>query len=506
VLAAAWLALAPRTADFAAQVYRTQLFSREGFTLWDNSWFAGHHLPGYSLLFPALASAFGPRLVATAAVMASATLFAHLVRDQGTGRRRAIAWFACVAAGDLFIGRLTFSVGVACALACLVAVQHGRPRIALALGALTAATSPVCALLVAIVLVAWMPPLERRWRLAVIAMPPAAAVLLALSFPEGGTQPYDTGAALVALGITIAVGLALPKTMLAARRGALLYAFAIIGAYVVASPMGSNISRLGVLAAGPLLILGFGARRPRPWLVTPVIAIAVILWQLWAPVTEVLKARRSPATNAAYFQPLLTQLSALPAGRVEVVPTSTRWESVYVARDVSLARGWETQLDHRYNGLFYEQRLTAAAYVRWLRRLGVSYVALSDAPTERWGKNEARLLRGPNTALPLVWHGRHWRLFAVPGTSSIVSRGRLVRLAPDVVSVALPAAGSTLIRVRYTRFWRAGAGACVSRAADGFTLLRVRRPGVYTLRAHFGVEALLGAADDGCTARRSGPA
>jgi hypothetical protein len=505
VLAAAYLVLAPRTADFAAQVYRTQLFSREGFALWDNSWFAGHHMPGYSLLFPPLASVFGPRLVGIVAVMASALLFAHFIREQGSGRRVAIVWFACVVAGDLFIGRLTFSLGVACALGCLLAVQHGRPRIALALGALTAATSPVCALLVAIVLVAWMPPLERRWRLAVVAMPPAVAVLLALSFPEGGTQPYDTGAALVALGITIAVGLALPATMVAARRGALLYAIAIVGAYVVHSPMGSNISRLGVLAAGPLLILGAGKQRSRHWLVTAVIAIAVGLWQLWAPVTEVLKAGRSPATTAAYFQPLLTELAQLPTGRVEVVPTSTRWESVYVARRVALARGWETQLDRRYNGLFYKQRLTAAAYVRWLQRLGVSYVALSDAPTERWGKNEARLLRGPATALPLVWRGRHWRLFAVPGTRSIVSRGQLLALGPDVVSVALPA-GSTLVRVRYTRFWSAGPGACVSRSADGFTLLRVRRPGVYTLQAHFGVEALLGAAGDACPARRAGSA
>jgi hypothetical protein len=501
VLAAAWLALAPQTADLAAQVYRTQLFSREGFALWDNSWFAGHHLPGYSLLFPALGSAFGPRLVAIAAVMGSAMLFAHLMREQGTGRRRAIAWFACAAAGDLFIGRLTFSVGVACALACLVAVNHRRPRIALALGALTAAASPVSGLLLVIVLVAWMPPLDRRWQLAVIATPPGAALVLALMFPEGGTQPYDLRAALVALAITIAVGLVLPVKMVAARRGALLYAAAIVGAYVVASPMGSNIARLGVLVAGPLLVLGAGASGAsgsRRRLLMPVIALAIGAWQLWAPVTEVLKARGSPATTAAYFQPLLAQLAVLPAGRVEVVPTSTRWESVYVARRTALARGWETQLDHRYNGLFYKPRLSISTYVRWLRRLGVSYVALSDAPTERWGKTEARLLRAHVPALPLVWRGRHWRVFAVPRTRALVSRGKLLRLTPDVVSVELPA-GSTLIRVRYTRFWSVGPGGCVSRSAGGFTRLRVRRPGVYTLRARLDIEALLG--DGGCAAR-----
>jgi hypothetical protein len=498
LLAAGWLAIAPRTADLAAQVYRTQLFSREGFVLWDNSWFAGHHLPGYSLLVPALGALFGPRLIAIAAVMTSATLFAHLIRDHETGRRRAIAWFACAAAGDLFIGRVTFSVGVACALACLVAVQHRRCRTALALGALTAAASPVSALLLAIVLLAWLPPMRRPWQVAIIAMPPLVAVVLAAAFPEGGTQPYELQPALVALAITAAVGVTLPREMVAARRGAALYALAIVGAYLVASPMGSNVSRLGVLAAGPMLILGVSARRSHSRLLTATATLAICAWQAWGPVTEVLKANGSQATSAAYFRPLVDELSALPPGRVEVVPTSTRWESVYVARSVALARGWETQLDRRYNALFYARRLELTTYMTWLRRLGVSYVAISDAPAERWGRNEQRLLATAQPGLRLLWRSPHWRVFAVPRTPPLVSPGRLVKLAPDLVTVALPRAGTALIRVRYTRYWRAGPGTCTSRSAHGFTRLRVPRPGLYTLRARLDVRTLLGAADRAC--------
>ena len=56
-LALAWLALAPATPDLAAQVYRAGLFEREGYTLYDLYWYGGHHMPGYSLLFPPLARA-----------------------------------------------------------------------------------------------------------------------------------------------------------------------------------------------------------------------------------------------------------------------------------------------------------------------------------------------------------------------------------------------------------------------------------------------------------------
>lgn len=502
ILATAWLALAPQTADLAAQVYRTDLFSREGFALWDNSWFAGHHLPAYSLLFPPLSATFGPRAVAVSAVMTSSLLFAHLMRDQGIGRRRAIMWFGCAAAGDLFIGRLTFALGVACAMACLVAVAHRRPRTALTLGALTAAASPVSALLLAIVLAAWMPTLPQRWqRPAVIAMPLAVAGLLTLAFPEGGTQPFELRPALLALAITTGVAVALPPTMAAARRGTLLYALAIVAAYVVPTPMGSNIARLGVLVAGPLLMLGANRRQSPRRALTVLTATAIISWQLFAPITEVLKTDDALATSPSYFEPLLKKLSSLPPGRIEVVPTATRWESVYVARQVPLARGWETQLDRRYNALFYTSELDRDTYVRWLRRLAVSYVAISDAPTERWGRNEARLLRSPPPALRLIWRSPHWRVFAVRGSAPLVSAGRLIELGGDTVTVALPAARTTVVRVRYHRFWEAGPHACVTRSALGFTRITTRQAGIYTLRARLDVPALLGDRD-GCHAAR----
>ncbi len=102
----AWAVLQPPTADLAAQVYRAGLFERAGWVLWDNNWFGGHQLPGYSLLTPWLMASAG--IGATGAVAAATTTvaFAAIVR---TLRRHdglwATAWVAWAAVGDLLIGR-----------------------------------------------------------------------------------------------------------------------------------------------------------------------------------------------------------------------------------------------------------------------------------------------------------------------------------------------------------------------------------------------------------------
>src|SRR6202022_428891 len=87
VLVLVWLIADPHPPDLAAQVYRVDLFHRIGFAVWDENWYAGHHLPGYSLLFPPLGSLLGIRLVGALSVVASVALFACLTRIYGTAGR-----------------------------------------------------------------------------------------------------------------------------------------------------------------------------------------------------------------------------------------------------------------------------------------------------------------------------------------------------------------------------------------------------------------------------------
>ena len=483
-LIAVWLLADPRTADLATAVYRSQLFARDGLTLWDNAWFGGHHLPGYSLLSPALGALLGPRVSGALAVLGSVVLFSVLAhRHAEKHARLASLWFAVAAAGDLFIGRLSFALGVTCGLAALVAWSHRRPRAGYALSALTSAASPVAGLFLAMVAVGAIPRLGRREGLSMAASALTVAGLMAIVFPEGGRQPYDLAAALAALLVCSLVAISVDGRFASVRRTAGLYLLAITLSYLLPTPMGSNVARFGVLFAGPVMLCT--ARADRRWLLAAISA-GLVAWTLWAPASEVVKSTQSQATTSAYFRPLEQFLARAGAGRgrVEVIPTSTRWESVYLSRRFSLARGWETQLDYRHNRLFYRQRLDPERYRDWLHHNGVRFIALPDAPLERWGTAEASLVASRPPWLTPVWHSTHWRVFAVRDATSMISGPmRLQALGSNGFAVRALRPGEALLRVHFTPFWSSSGPGCVSAGADGWTVIHARGPGTIEVRA-----------------------
>ncbi len=76
-----------------------------------------------------------------------------------------------------------------------------------------------------------------------------------------------------------------------------------------------------------------------------------------------------PELHQSFYQPLLQELSTVAPGpvRVEIPPTLEHWEAAFVAPHVSLARGWERQLDVANNPIFYtEGALTPGSYRAWL--------------------------------------------------------------------------------------------------------------------------------------------
>ena len=121
-LLVAWLIVAPRTPDLAAAAYRLDLFEHFGLAVYDEHWYAGHDLPGYSLLFPPLAWLFGLRVVGALSVLASVACFQALaVAQYGRSARWAAVLFALAAVGDVWIGRLAFALGVSFALGAVLA-------------------------------------------------------------------------------------------------------------------------------------------------------------------------------------------------------------------------------------------------------------------------------------------------------------------------------------------------------------------------------------------------
>ena len=149
--AAAYVMVSPPSLDLAAHLLRAKLFSSEGFGIWNNWWYGGHHVPGYSVLFPPIAAALTPQVAAGLAACGSAALFEMLARDQfGEDAWLGALWFGAGTATNLFTGRLTFAFGLLPAIASTLALSRRRTGWAVTLGVITALASPVAALFAAL--------------------------------------------------------------------------------------------------------------------------------------------------------------------------------------------------------------------------------------------------------------------------------------------------------------------------------------------------------------------
>jgi hypothetical protein len=602
LLVGVWWLVAPRSPDLAAQAYRVGLFERAGFVLWDNSWYAGHHVPGYSLTWPWLASWLGLRASGVLAVLASVLIFERLARAlYGPAVKVAVVWFAVAAAGDAWIGRLTFALGVTFALAAALAMvkalalaepvgevtaapvgrgrddarerDHGGHRearrralaaLAALLAMLSAASSPVAGLLLALAACSWSfagaleaarrsarrEPLAlasgttcRLRQVAALVTPPlAVAVLLQLLFPEGGFEPYSADSLAAALAVTVAFMLALPPEERGLRIGAGIYALVNL-LCLIPTPMGSNVQRYGVLLSGPLLlcalyrardrrgpaaaprgqrVLGLRTSRLPRWALIPTLA-GMAIWVVWGPVVQTLAVSGDPSTRASFYVPVerfLASHSDQPL-RIEVPFTRAHWEAAFLAPHVALARGWERQLDKRYDRALEAGTLSAASYREWLAREGVSYVALPDVPFDYSSTAEAALIRGGLPYLHEVFRDAHWRIYRVVGASPLVvslqregarpaaslqrltpaqqparahssapaqqpASAHLTALEAERFTVWLPSAGRFLVKIHYTPYWSvvSGQGGVVE-ARDGFTELRASRAGAISVAAGF---------------------
>ncbi len=486
--ASVYLLVAPPSADLAAQEYRADL----GLVLWDNGWYAGHHMPGYSVLFPPLGAALGVRPTGALAAVAAAALFAALAHRHWENARAASAaslWFAAGTTAVLLTGRLTFLLGVAIGVGALLSLAYERRALAAALAALTTLASPVAGLFAALAAVAWGLA-DRRARgaagvaIALAALAPTAIMLVL--FPEGGSEPFVASAFWPALAGTLLVAALLPAQERTLRIGALIYAAALAAAFVIATPLGGNASRLGALAAGPI-VLGALAGRRNPVLLT-VLALGLAYWPLYPAVRDVTRASGDPSLQAGYYAPLLEYLRSRPRPhgdfRVEIPFTEIHWEARHVAPQVPLARGWERQLDRRYGALFYDGTLDAASYRTWLDGRAVAYVAVPDVALDVAGAEEARLVEAGLPYLREVWRSEHWRVLAVTRPKPLAGGGATAALAGEAVTLRAARRGDVLLRVHHTRWWRVTQGrACVSSAPGGLTRVRVLAPGPVRIEA-----------------------
>jgi hypothetical protein len=508
-VAIAWALWQPPVRDLAAHLFRIQQYEAVGLQMWNNLWYGGHLTPGYSTLFPPVAAEIGIGATGVVAAVVAAGCFAALIhRSAGPAAWPGALWLAAATGTNLFTGRVVFALGAALGLGACLAAQRGRPAVAAALGVAAGATSPVAGAFVAragiALIVAGGSPRRRRHGIALATAPAITVLVLSAAFPVHGDAQFGpvTLAASVLAGL--AVWAAAAPTDRVLRAGALLYIAGCGLAFLVPTPLGGTAGRLAAMVTGPLVLTLLLARRRAGTLPAPLtrpagvalLAVGIVVaaaWQ-WGPVRRDVHDAVVPAyaksTREAFYAPLVAEIrrrSAEPV-RVEIPFTATHYEALWVARHVSIARGWLRQVDRAHNALFYEGRLTSARYGRWLRENGVSLVALPAAPLDDSARDEVGIIRSRPPYLRQVWSSPDWRLYQVTGSPGLVSGpGRLLHLDEDGLVLEAERRGRILVRVRHTRYWDVEAGdACVSRAPAGWTAVDVARPGTITMSVRIG--------------------
>jgi hypothetical protein len=546
--------LDPKPFDLAAHEFRSELFEREGFTIWNGQWYGGHHTPAYSVLFPPLAALLGPTIVGLLSALVSTVLFDRLVRGHwGERARWGSLWFALGSGTILFTGRLPFGLGVAIGLGALLAFQRRRTGLAAVLAVACSLASPVSGAFLALAAIAYglsgesARPLGRGWRgfrmrglptspgdvvmslreggqrlrgadpgrlaerirelglrprgfgLAAAALLPP--VLLVIAFPEGGYQPFVFSVFFAAPLCALAFLILLPGKERALRVGAALYVIAVMAAFVIDTPMGSNAVRMGALFGGPLLacaplVWGKGAGRLKVAALV-LVFVALGFWQWNAAVKEYTKQADDPGVESAYYEPLLEWLRAHDGGapgRVHIPFSRSHWEAAAVAAEFPLARGWERQLDTGRNRIFYEGLVTPLTYAAWLAENGVRYVALPSVRPDFSSTRERGVIERGLPYLELRWRSKHWRVyeFTLPHPLALPEDGAdmsVTDLASDEVVLNVTTPGEALLRVRWSPYWKAHGG-CVERDGD-WTRVTALEPGRLRLTATFSPERIV---------------
>ncbi len=499
VLHVVWaLFLATDGGDLAAQYAWTEFADRNPGSAYNLSWYGGMHPFSYSVLTPYLMAALGVRTTAVIVGTASAGVFARMLVRAGVERPMVPAlWGAFALWCDSASGRVTFAVGTLLGLMAAwvsyeaVGSRALRGTAAALLGALATLSSPVAGLFVEVVAAALFLTGRRKEACAMAAGPVLVVAATTIFFPFYGVQPFSLGGALLPVGVSLPLALWAPASWRPVRIAAAVYCVGTGLTLAVPSPVGSNVVRLALLFAGALLLAaaaGRGRLEPRKTLALYLAFALAAGWQIFKPVQD-LMATAPAAGWGAYAKPLVGELKQLKAdqGRVEVVSAQTHWEAAGLAPYVDLARGWNRQVDVERNPLFYDGKLTSAAYHAWLRRWAVDYVVLPNAVPDNAAVAEARLVSEGQSWLRPIWQDPHWRVFRLTDPLPLASAPSKVVLAgASVLSVQVPAAGQVMVRVTWSPWLGVLGGGHGCLQQDGeWTELRAAGPGLFRIGATY---------------------
>ena len=477
-----WAFLASGGGDLAAQDAWAEFARAHPDSAYNLAWYGGMHPVSYSVISPYVMALLGVRATMMLAGTASAALLALLlVRSRAITRPWWPAMFGALAlTGNAVSGRVTFGLGMMFGLAAMAVVfawparwrtsepRHRWPRAILAavLSGVATASSPVAGLFVGIVAAAlWLG--GRRPAAYVLGVPPVVVVgLSSWLFPFSGEQPMPLGSTVLPVAFGIGVFLLAPPNWRTVRIGAVLYAVGVVAVWVVPSQIGTNMTRLGLIFGGVLLVAlmvrtpearqprrrpaFLHARRGRVALALAVGIVTSSIWQVSTAARDVIGTRPTDSWTVD-VRPLLSQLESRHAerARVEVVPAASHREASALAPYVNLARGWNRQADAERNPIFYtDGLLTPSSYHRWLDRWAVRFVVLPHGEPDHAAVGEALLVAGGLSYLHQVWSDPNWRLYEVVSPTPLADPpAEVTHFDSAEVTLRMPRAGTVLVRI-----------------------------------------------------------
>ncbi|MEX0426753.1 MFS transporter [Nocardioides sp. DS6] len=481
-----WVALANSGGDIAAQDAWADFARRNPGKAYNFAWYGGVHSVSYSVMSPYIMAGLGVRTTMMLAATVSAALIAFLLtRVRGLGHPLLPALVGAVALlGNSISGRTTFVLGMAFGLGALAAVVAwpdrwhgpGRPRwvrgsVVALLSLLATFGSPVDGLFLGLVAAAlWLA--RRRAAAYALGIPPVLVVLLSkLFFPLDGVQPMHWSSAILPCLMAVLLALTAPAPWRLVRVACAVYVVAVLFSWLVHTPIGTNVTRLGLVFGGVVLtavLVSGRARSPLPARVrlggrlvrVPVTLLAALAlvasgaWQVATAAKDLVHTSPAPAWDVDTAA-VVAKLRSLGAGesRIEVVPSASHREVSALSQFV-LARGWTRQVDVQYNARFYDQQdpLTAAEYRSWLHAWAVSYVVVPPGRPDNGSLTETALIKAGLPYLRLAWKDPNWRVYRVVDATPTVSGGATVSSWDEAgIVFSVPKPGRYVIKEKYSR-------------------------------------------------------
>lgn len=496
------LVVTPAGVDAAAHFHLQSIYSRHGFAIWDNTWYLGRYsFVNYSYLLYFLAYFVGLKTVAalsTSVIVAMGSLLAdqYFPGALRSWRRMSLGVVPLM----IVTGAWPFLLGGAL-LGVALEMRRRRMRLLFLLCAILVLLSSPLALLGLILIVfavevpvttmissgTWREGLSlvlKNFYIYTVALLGMIQFLSMRAFPDHGYYPYwwiDLFIVEIFVGLCfVLVSQSCPHRfklrLLIAGYGALN-----LVAFVIKSNLGSNAARVGDIALPVLSVLVAERRNLSRIPVITILGLGLV-WNLM-PTTQILSPSLYHTSNQAFWsrlQPSLTRYWR-PGSRIELVDTSNHQGDYYLAKmGFPLVRGWFRQDDFPQNSILYASRLSASAYLKWLRASGASLVLLPPGPYDFSANAEAALLQSGRSGLIALRRIGSSELYGVPGSPTIISGPGSTyinsKIGISTIAFNAPMAGTYKLSVFYSPYLQPSQGT-ICRNTKGFITWNTNSPG-----------------------------